>query len=74
MLGTVQRPLSEGFHVVSPFARVYHVELREQQNEDSLGVIANNGPDIKLRSSILHQSRPRPSHSLRRQAPTTTRH
>jgi prohibitin 1 len=55
MRGTLQKPLSEGFHVVSPFARVYDVDLREQQNEDSLDVLANNGLDIKLRSSILYQ-------------------
>ena len=55
MRGTVPRPLSEGFHVVSPLARVYQVDLREQQNEDSLDVLANNGLDIKLRSSILYQ-------------------
>jgi regulator of protease activity HflC (stomatin/prohibitin superfamily) len=53
--GTVQRPLTEGYHVISPFARVYDVDLREQQSEDSLDVLANNGLDIKLRSSILYQ-------------------
>lgn len=53
--GTVEKPLTEGFHFVSPFARVYHVDLREQQSEDSLDVLANNGLDIKLRSSILYQ-------------------
>ena len=53
--GTVERPLSEGFHMVSPLARVYDVDLREQQSEDSLDVLANNGLDINLRSSILYQ-------------------
>ncbi|MGP8165986.1 MAG: prohibitin family protein [Steroidobacteraceae bacterium] len=53
--GTVDKPLTEGFHVVSPLARVYQVDLREQQREDSLDVLANNGLDIKLRSSILYQ-------------------
>jgi regulator of protease activity HflC (stomatin/prohibitin superfamily) len=53
--GTVERPLTEGFHIVSPFARVYQVDLREQQREDSLDVLANNGLDIQLRSSILYQ-------------------
>ncbi len=55
MRGTLQKPLTEGFHVISPFAKVYHVDLREQQSEDSLDVLANNGLDIKLRSSILYQ-------------------
>src|SRR5579863_595288 len=53
--GTSQKTLTEGIHVVSPFARVYHVDLREQEREDSLDVLANNGLDIKLTSSILYQ-------------------
>lgn len=53
--GTSQKTLTEGIHVVSPFSRVYHVDLREQEREDSLDVLANNGLDIKLTSSILYQ-------------------
>jgi regulator of protease activity HflC (stomatin/prohibitin superfamily) len=53
--GTVQKPLTEGYHMVSPLARIYHVDLREQAQEDSLDVLANNGLDIKLTSSILYQ-------------------
>jgi regulator of protease activity HflC (stomatin/prohibitin superfamily) len=53
--GTETKPLAEGLHVVSPFARVYRVDLREQEGEDSLDVLANNGLDIKLRTSILYQ-------------------
>ncbi len=53
--GTVERPLTEGLHVLSPFARVYQVDLREQQSEAALDVLANNGLDIQLRSSILYQ-------------------
>lgn len=55
MRGTVERPLTEGFHIVSPLARVYDVDLREQQREIDLNVLANNGLDINLRSSILYQ-------------------
>src|SRR5450631_2394721 len=55
MRGTVERPLTEGFHIVSPLAHVYQVDLREQQREDSLDVLADNGLDIQLRSSILYQ-------------------
>jgi hypothetical protein len=29
--GTLDRSLGEGFHVVSPFSRVYSVDLREQE-------------------------------------------
>ena len=53
--GTEEKTLTEGFHVVSPLAHVYQVDLREQQSEDTLDVLANNGLDINLRSSILYQ-------------------
>jgi regulator of protease activity HflC (stomatin/prohibitin superfamily) len=53
--GTEVKTLSEGLHLVSPLARVYRVDLREQEREDSLDVLANNGLDIKLTSSILYQ-------------------
>jgi regulator of protease activity HflC (stomatin/prohibitin superfamily) len=55
MRGTEAKPLDEGLHLVSPLARVYRVDLREQEGEDSLDVLANNGLDIKLRTSILYQ-------------------
>ncbi len=58
MRGTSQKTLDEGIHIVSPFSRVYHVDLREQEREDSLDVLANNGLDIKLTSSILYQPVP----------------
>ena len=53
--GTSDKTLGEGIHAVSPFSRVYNVDLREQEHEDSLDVLANNGLDIKLTSSILFQ-------------------
>jgi regulator of protease activity HflC (stomatin/prohibitin superfamily) len=53
--GTMKRPLDEGFHFVSPFARVYMVDLREQQHDVDLNVLADNGLDIDLRTSILYQ-------------------
>lgn len=53
--GTEPKTLDEGLHLVSPLARVYRVDLREQEGEDSLDVLANNGLDIKLTSSILYQ-------------------
>jgi len=56
--GTVQRPLAEGLHLVSPFARVYKVDLREQEREDSLDVLADNGLDLKLTALILFQPVP----------------
>jgi prohibitin 2 len=56
--GTLERPLGEGFHVVSPFAEFYQVDLREQEQDESLDVLADNGLDIKLTSSILYQPIP----------------
>jgi regulator of protease activity HflC (stomatin/prohibitin superfamily) len=53
--GTLQRSLGEGFHVVSPFSRIYSVDLREQEREEMLDVLADNGLDIKISSSILFQ-------------------
>jgi regulator of protease activity HflC (stomatin/prohibitin superfamily) len=53
--GTIDRTLGEGIHAVSPLSRIYQVDLREQEHEDSLDVLANNGLDIKLTSSILFQ-------------------
>ncbi len=55
LTGTREKTLTEGIHAVSPFAHVYQVDLREQEREDSLDVLANNGLDIKLTSSILYQ-------------------
>jgi len=56
--GTMQRPLKEGIHWVSPFSTVYQIDLREQEHEEPLDVLANNGLDIKLTSSILYQPIP----------------
>jgi regulator of protease activity HflC (stomatin/prohibitin superfamily) len=53
--GTVKRSLGEGFHVVSPFSRIYTVDLREQEREEELDVLADNGLDIKMTGSILYQ-------------------
>jgi len=53
--GTMNRTLSEGFHVVSPFSKVYMVDLREQQRDIDLDVLADNGLEIKLTTSILYQ-------------------
>lgn len=53
--GTVNHTLNEGFHMVSPFSRVYEVDLREQQQDVMLDVLADNGLEIKLTTSILYQ-------------------
>jgi prohibitin 2 len=56
--GTIQRPLNEGIHWVSPFSKVYQVDMREQEKDESLDVLANNGLDIHLTGSILYQPIP----------------
>jgi regulator of protease activity HflC (stomatin/prohibitin superfamily) len=53
--GTLRRTLGEGFHVVSPLSKIYDVDLREQEHEVDLDVLADNGLDIKITSSILFQ-------------------
>lgn len=53
--GTVDKTLDEGLHTVSPFARVYKVDMREQEHEEPLDVLANNGLDIRMDCSILYQ-------------------
>ncbi|HXZ60707.1 MAG TPA: prohibitin family protein [Steroidobacteraceae bacterium] len=55
MKGTIDHSLNEGLHVVSPFSRIYLVDLREQQQDIDLDVLADNGLEIKLRTSILYQ-------------------
>ena len=53
--GTMNRTLSEGLHGVSPFSKIYLVDLREQQRDIDLDVLADNGLEIKLTTSILYQ-------------------
>jgi regulator of protease activity HflC (stomatin/prohibitin superfamily) len=53
--GTINRPLTEGFHFVSPLSQVYLVDMREQQHEEDVNVLANNGLDIMLAASVLYQ-------------------
>jgi regulator of protease activity HflC (stomatin/prohibitin superfamily) len=56
--GTVNQTLGEGFHIISPFADVYQIDLREREQEEPLDVLANNGLDIKMTASILYQPIP----------------
>jgi regulator of protease activity HflC (stomatin/prohibitin superfamily) len=53
--GTVNQTLDEGFHFVSPFSKIYEVDLREQQRDVDLNVLADNGLDIDLKTSVLYQ-------------------
>jgi regulator of protease activity HflC (stomatin/prohibitin superfamily) len=56
--GTIEHPLNEGIHWVSPFSKVYQIDMREQEEDESLDVLANNGLEIQLTSSILYQPIP----------------
>jgi regulator of protease activity HflC (stomatin/prohibitin superfamily) len=51
--GTLKEPLGEGEHFVSPFSDIYQYDLREQEQQESLDVLANNGLAIILDTSIL---------------------
>ena len=51
--GTLKEPIGEGFHIVSPFSEIYQYDLREQEHQESLDVLANNGLTIILDTSIL---------------------
>lgn len=53
--GTLKEPLGEGFHVVSPFATIYKIDLREQHHLEDLEVLANNGLSVILKTSVLYQ-------------------
>jgi prohibitin 1 len=53
--GTLNRTLGEGFHVVSPFSHVYDIDLRDQERSMNINVLASNGLDIQITSSILFQ-------------------
>lgn len=56
--GTSKEPLGEGFHIVSPFSDIYTYDLREQEHQESLDVLANNGLSIILDTSILFKPVP----------------
>lgn len=53
--GTLKEPIGEGFHIVSPFSEIYEYDLREQEHQESLDVLANNGLSIILDTSILYK-------------------
>lgn len=56
--GTLKPTLGEGDHLVSPFSVVYKYDLREQQREERLDVLADNGLAISLDTSVLYHPIP----------------
>ncbi len=53
--GTLNKVLGEGDHLVSPFSEIYYYDLREEEQQETLDVLASNGLAIKLDVSVLFQ-------------------
>ncbi|OMP30711.1 MULTISPECIES: prohibitin family protein [Mangrovimonas] len=52
---TDEPPLSEGFHVVAPWNKVFVYEVRQQEVLEKMNVLSSNGLDIKLEASVWFQ-------------------
>ncbi|WMI67294.1 prohibitin family protein [Mangrovimonas sp. YM274] len=52
---TDKPPLSEGFHVVAPWNKVFVYEVRQQEVLEKMNVLSSNGLDIKLEASVWFQ-------------------
>ncbi len=48
-------PLSEGFHIVAPWNKVYIYEVRQQEVFEKMKVLSSNGLDIQLDASAWFQ-------------------
>lgn len=48
-------PLSEGFHFVAPWNKVFIYEVRQQSLDEKMEVLSSNGLEIKLDASIWYQ-------------------
>lgn len=52
---TGEPPLSEGFHFVAPWNKVFVYEVRQQSLDEKMQVLSSNGLEIKLDASIWFQ-------------------
>ncbi|MCH4553808.1 prohibitin family protein [Aestuariibaculum lutulentum] len=52
---TDEPPLSEGFHIVAPWNKVFVYEVRQQEKLEKMNVLSSNGLDIKLEASVWFQ-------------------
>ncbi len=52
---TDQPPLSEGFHFVAPWNKVFVYEVRQQSIEEQMNVLSSNGLEIELDASVWFQ-------------------
>ncbi|WP_104733726.1 prohibitin family protein [Hanstruepera ponticola] len=48
-------PMSEGFHIVAPWNKVFVYEVRQQEVLEKMNVLSSNGLDIKLEASVWFQ-------------------
>lgn len=56
--GTVtdKAPLSEGFHIIAPWNKVYVYDIKQQEEfESGMRVLSSNGLEISLDVSVLYQ-------------------
>ncbi|MDT0685653.1 prohibitin family protein [Autumnicola psychrophila] len=52
---TDEPPLSEGFHIVAPWNKVFIYEVRQQSLDEKMQVLSSNGLEIKLDASVWFQ-------------------
>ena len=53
---TDKAPLSEGFHIIAPWNRVYIYNIKQQEEfESGMRVLSSNGLEISLDVSVLYQ-------------------
>ena len=52
---TEQPPLSEGFHFVAPWNKVFVYEVRQQSIDEEMTVLSSNGLEISLDASVWFQ-------------------
>ncbi|WP_224482765.1 prohibitin family protein [Robertkochia aurantiaca] len=52
---TEEPPLSEGFHLVAPWNKVFVYEVRQQEVFEKMQVLSSNGLEIKLDASAWYQ-------------------
>ena len=54
---TLRPPLSEGFHIVAPWNKVYVYNIRQQELKETMKVLSQDGLDITLDASVWFQPR-----------------
>ncbi|MEL4308428.1 prohibitin family protein [Joostella sp. CR20] len=52
---TDEPPLSEGFHLVAPWNKIFVYEVRQQEVSEKMQVLSSNGLEIKLDASVWFQ-------------------